>query len=59
VQRAYKIAGVENLLMTLWKIPDLTASEFMKEFYKRIFDKQSVQMAFYGAQTTMKNRYCK
>jgi len=59
LQRAFKIAGVENLVMSLWKVPDNTTAEFMQEFYKSIFNKQSVNKAFYNAQTTMKNKYRK
>ncbi len=57
LQRAFKIAGVENLIMSLWKVPDKETSEFMQAFYKNIFDRQSIDDAFYKAQTTMKNKY--
>jgi len=59
LQRAFKMAGVENLVMSLWKVPDKTTAEFMQEFYKDIFDKQSINVAFNNAQTVMKNRYRK
>ena len=59
MQRAFKIAGVENLVMSLWKIPDNTTAEFMQEFYKNIFNKQSIEKAFYNAQTILKGRYRK
>ena len=57
LQRAFKMAGVENLIMSLWRLPDKEAAEFMEEFYKNIFDKQSINDAFYNAQTIMKNKY--
>ena len=57
LQRAFKIAGVQNLVMSLWKVPDKETSEFMQEFYKNIFAKQSISDAFYNAQTVMKNKY--
>ena len=57
LQRAFKIAGVQNLVMSLWKVPDKETSEFMQEFYKNIFNKQSISDAFYNAQTVMKNKY--
>jgi CHAT domain-containing protein len=59
LQRAFKIAGVENLIMSLWKVPDKETSQFMQSFYKNIFDHQSIDDAFYKAQTTMKNKYRK
>jgi CHAT domain-containing protein len=57
LQRAFKMAGAENLIMSLWKVPDNETAEFMKEFYKNLFTKQSIANAFYNAQTTMKNKY--
>jgi len=59
LQRAFKMAGVENLVMSLWKVPDNTTAEFMQEFYKNIFNKQSISDAFYHAQSIMKNKYRK
>jgi CHAT domain-containing protein len=59
LQRAFKIAGVENLIMSLWKVPDKETAEFMELFYKNLFDKQSIEDAFYSAQTVMKNNYRK
>jgi CHAT domain-containing protein len=50
-------AGVQNLVMSLWKVPDTETAEFMQAFYKNIFEKQSINDAFYHAQTTMKNKY--
>ncbi|MEO7048405.1 MAG: CHAT domain-containing tetratricopeptide repeat protein [Ferruginibacter sp.] len=57
LQRAFKMAGVQNLVMSLWKVPDAETAEFMQEFYKNMFNKQSISDAFYHAQTTMKNIY--
>ncbi len=57
LQRAFKIAGAQNLVMSLWKVPDAETSEFMQQFYSNIFNKQSVSDAFYHAQTAMKNKY--
>ena len=57
LQRAFKIAGVKNLVMSLWKVPDKATSEFMEIFYKNLFSKESISNAFYHAQTTMKNKY--
>ncbi len=59
LQRAFKMAGVENLVMSLWKVPDGETAEFMQQFYKNLFAKQTIQEAFYNAQTIMKNKYRK
>lgn len=57
LQRAFKMAGVQNLVMSLWKVPDEETAEFMQEFYKNMFNKKTISDAFYHAQTTMKNKY--
>lgn len=57
LQRAFKMAGVQNLVMSLWKVSDAESSEFMQEFYKNLFAKQTIGTAFYNAQTVLKNRY--
>ncbi len=57
LQRAFKMAGVQNLIMSLWKVPDLESSEFMQEFYQNLFAKQTINEAFYHAQNWMKNKY--
>ncbi|MEO7048721.1 MAG: CHAT domain-containing tetratricopeptide repeat protein, partial [Ferruginibacter sp.] len=57
LQRAFKMAGAENLIMSLWKVPDDETAEFMQGLYKNFFAKQSIADAFYNMQTTMKNKY--
>jgi CHAT domain-containing protein len=57
LQRAFKMAGVQNLVMSLWKVDDMATSEFMQEFYKNLFAKKTINDAFYQAQTMMKNKY--
>ncbi len=57
LQRAFKIAGVRNLVMSLWKVDDVAASEFMQEFYKNLFARQPIQEAFNNAQSSLKNKY--
>jgi CHAT domain-containing protein len=57
LQRAFKIAGVQNLVMSLWKVPDAETAEFMQLFYKNLFAKQTISQAFYNTQLVMKNKY--
>ena len=33
LQRAFKMAGVKHIVMTLWQVNDFVSKEFMKEFY--------------------------
>jgi CHAT domain-containing protein/Flp pilus assembly protein TadD len=57
LQRAFKMAGTENLVMSLWKVPDAETAEFMQEFYKNLFAGQTINGAFYSTQTALKNKY--
>lgn len=57
LQRAFKMAGAQNLVMSLWKVPDEETSEFMNLFYQNMFSGQTIQNAFYLAQSFMKNKY--
>lgn len=57
LQRAFRIAGVKNLVMSLWKVPDKETAEFMTLFYENIFKQQTISDAFATAQTAMKNKH--
>jgi len=57
LQRAFKIAGVHNVLMSLWQVPDKHTSELMVLFYKNwITQKMSIRDALYKAQNTMRQK---
>src|SRR5205085_1081575 len=57
LQRSFKMSGVQNLVMSLWRVPDAATSEFMQLFYQSMFNNQSISNAFYLAQSVMKNKY--
>jgi CHAT domain-containing protein len=57
LQRAFKMAGAENLVMSLWKVPDAETAEFMQVFYWHLFNRKTINEAFFTAQTAMKNKY--
>ena len=57
LQRSFKLAGVENIIMTLWKIPDEKTQELMQLFYKNCFLGKSISQALKSAQEEMRNRY--
>lgn len=59
LQRSFKMAGVQNLVMSLWKVPDAETAEFMQLFYKNLFGGKEISNSFYQAQETMKNKYKK
>ncbi len=47
LQRAFKIAGVKYLIMTLWKVDDEETAEFMIQFYKHLLNEnRSIPEAF-------------
>ncbi len=48
--RAFVQAGAENLVMSLWSVPDEATQEIMKAFYYRHLKGQSVAAALGGAQ---------
>lgn len=58
LQRAFKIDGVNNLIMSLWKVDDNATQKFMDQFYTFLLrDKLNVYDAFLKAQTQMKDIY--
>lgn len=50
LQRAFKQAGVESILMTLWKIPDQTTVLFMEKFYEQLLAGRSLRQSVKDAQ---------
>lgn len=57
LQRAFKKAGVQNLIISLWEVPDRETSEFMQLFYGYLFENVSLEQAFYRTQQKMKREY--
>lgn len=57
LQRAFRLAGAEYLLMSLWKIPDEESSLFMKLFYEEYLTNYQPVLAFNNTQNKMKKLY--
>ena len=57
LQRAFKLAGVKNIIMSLWKVPDEKTRELMQSFYQFCFTGKSVNYAFKSAQEMMRVKY--
>lgn len=57
LQRAFKLAGVQTLIMSLWKVPDLATSKLMIEFYNYWINGLEVHQAFQKAQQLIKQEY--
>lgn len=57
LQRAFKSAGVEQLIISLWKVPDRETSEMMQLFYQYYLKGKTVKQAFRKAQQKMRKKY--
>lgn len=57
LQRAFKMAGTENIIMSLWKVPDNETSEFMNFFYELLFTEHNINQAFTETQNLMRKKY--
>jgi CHAT domain-containing protein/tetratricopeptide (TPR) repeat protein len=57
LQRAFKLAGVKNMIVSLWKVPDTETAELMKMFYTQYLQGKSVRNAFTAAQMEMRKKY--
>lgn len=60
LQRAFKKAGVETMIMSLWNVSDIVSTEFMNLFYENLlnnnnsFDKRK---AFEEAKSAIREKY--
>jgi CHAT domain-containing protein len=57
LQRAFKMAGVRYLIISLWEVPDKETVEFMDAFYSQWLGGKEIREAFRTAQQYMYLRY--
>lgn len=57
LQRAFKMAGVDLIIMSLWEVPDAETSEFMTSFYTNWLSGQNIRTAFRNTQLEMSTTY--
>ncbi len=57
IQRAFKLAGVQSLLMSLWKVDDNATSYMMRTFYSRMLSGETKHNAFKAAQQEVRKKY--
>ena len=57
LQRAFKIAGVQTIVMSLWKVQDDATSMLMTQFYKYLTDGIEKHQALWKAMMAVKEKY--
>ena len=57
LQRAFKLAGVNYVMASLWQVPDKETAEFMETFYNHWLGGKTIREAFLTTQQTMRKRY--
>ena len=57
LQRAFKMAGVKYIIMSLWQVPDKETAEFMTTFYKNLTKTNDIRKSFNLTQRTMREKY--
>jgi len=57
LQRAFKLAGVETLVMSLWKVDNTATKDFMIDFYQNLLSGKTKQESFKKAQQTIRENY--
>ena len=51
------MAGVDNLIMSLWQVPDQQTTELMELFYSNWLEGYDIRSAFDNAQKAMSERH--
>ena len=57
LKRGFKLAGVDKIIVSLWKVPDNESMELMTLFYSELAKTKDIDSSFNKAQKTMRNRY--
>lgn len=57
LQRAFKLAGVQSIIMSLWEVNDESGKLFMEYFYSNVCDGMERHIAFNEAQKKLRAEY--
>lgn len=57
LQRAFKMAGVKKMIVSLWQVPDKETAELMSAFYNYWMKGKTIEASFAQAQADMRKKY--
>ncbi len=57
LQRAFKMAGVKKMIVSLWQVPDKETAELMTSFYTYWMKGKSINESFTQAQADMRKKH--
>jgi len=57
LQRSFKLAGVETLVMSLWEVDDKATCQFMLTFYHNLLEGKTKLESFHIAQKQIREQY--
>ncbi len=57
LQRAFKMAGVKKMIVSLWQVPDKETAELMTNFYSYWMKGKTIEESFTQAQAGMRKKY--
>ena len=57
LQRGFKKAGAQTIVMSLWSVDDNATKDLMTEFYQNLVSGKSKREAFITAQEFLSNKY--
>lgn len=57
LQRAFKMAGTDFIIMSLWQVPDKETAEFMEMLYSLLINEKDLRLAFNKTQIEMRQKY--
>lgn len=57
LQRAVRVAGASNMIMSLWKVDDFATQELMTAFYEYWMVSDDIHVAFRKAQQELREKY--
>jgi len=57
LQRAFKLAGVQNMILSLWQVPDKETADLMSLLYTNKLKGMTNYEAFNDAQDVMRKKY--